>query len=456
MNRLRHRGAGTLLSLFLVPALAVSASAQVVVGSSAKPQIEIDATVLDRLGSAPTLPDLFRGTGPAAVQGEEPPVNGGRAPELHRPQHPIVLKKPVHKPNKPKTSVAIKPHAKTVTAKIAVTAPVSAPTPPAPTPSAEPVAPTPASVSAPPPKTESAPSQPALSAETAPSAAPANLPVVSLPAIAAQEAPPAASSDKAPVATGKPEKTLDSKRASAAASDKADHQPAPPEPVKLVPTPTPPVPDKVPPAPVASMTAPSVQLPPAAPPAATALTPPVQTPQAQIPQAQIPQAQTAQTSTPAQTAPALSDSSLPSSPTASAPMPPPPREQQEARLPPPAMAPTAPAAPPTPTATSTEAPMTILFEKDGARLPDEVRTALNQMAERLAADGALQLQLLAYAEGDEDNASKARRLSLSRALAVRSYLIDQGVRSTRIEVRALGNKVPEGPADRVDILVQKR
>ncbi len=85
-----------------------------------------------------------------------------------------------------------------------------------------------------------------------------------------------------------------------------------------------------------------------------------------------------------------------------------------------------------------------------------MRSSLTQLAERLGNDPILQIQLLAYADGDEDNASKARRLSLSRALAVRSFLIDQGVRSTRIEVRALGNKVPEGPADRVDVLLQKR
>jgi hypothetical protein len=82
--------------------------------------------------------------------------------------------------------------------------------------------------------------------------------------------------------------------------------------------------------------------------------------------------------------------------------------------------------------------------------------ALTRLAGRMALDSALQVQLFAYAEGDEDTASKARRLSLSRALAVRSFLIDQGVRSTRIEVRALGNKVPEGAPDRVDVLLQKR
>jgi len=99
---------------------------------------------------------------------------------------------------------------------------------------------------------------------------------------------------------------------------------------------------------------------------------------------------------------------------------------------------------------------TIPFEKDGAHLPAAALSALSGLSSRMAADDSLQLQLMAYAAGDEDSAGKARRLSLSRALAVRSYLIDQGVRSTRIEVRALGNKVPDGQPDRVDVVVQKR
>jgi outer membrane protein OmpA-like peptidoglycan-associated protein len=98
----------------------------------------------------------------------------------------------------------------------------------------------------------------------------------------------------------------------------------------------------------------------------------------------------------------------------------------------------------------------ISFDKDSARLPDGARDNLAHLASRMTEDATLEVQLLAYAAGDEENASKARRLSLSRALAVRSFLIDQGVRSTRIEVRALGNKVPDGSPDRVDIVGQKR
>ena len=66
------------------------------------------------------------------------------------------------------------------------------------------------------------------------------------------------------------------------------------------------------------------------------------------------------------------------------------------------------------------------------------------------ADGRLQLQ--AFAGGSGESASGARRTSLSRALAVRSFLIEAGVRSTRVDVRALGTAADSGPPERVDVL----
>ncbi len=96
------------------------------------------------------------------------------------------------------------------------------------------------------------------------------------------------------------------------------------------------------------------------------------------------------------------------------------------------------------------------FPAKAAKLPSQATPALRALAQRLAKDDALRLQLKAYASGTKDTASRARRLSLSRALAVRSYLIRQGVRSTRIDVRALGNKVDGQPANRVDLIVVSR
>ena len=78
------------------------------------------------------------------------------------------------------------------------------------------------------------------------------------------------------------------------------------------------------------------------------------------------------------------------------------------------------------------------------------------LAQRLQKNERQRIQLMAFAAGSEDNASRARRLSLSRALAVRSYLIDQGIRSTRMDVRALGNTADSGPMDRVDIVPAQR
>jgi outer membrane protein OmpA-like peptidoglycan-associated protein len=92
------------------------------------------------------------------------------------------------------------------------------------------------------------------------------------------------------------------------------------------------------------------------------------------------------------------------------------------------------------------------FAAGTAELTPGARTELDAIAKKLTAAEDMRVQLVAYATGSNDEANLARRLSLSRALNVRAYLIDHGVRNTRMDVRALGNR-PDGakPADRVDI-----
>jgi outer membrane protein OmpA-like peptidoglycan-associated protein len=98
--------------------------------------------------------------------------------------------------------------------------------------------------------------------------------------------------------------------------------------------------------------------------------------------------------------------------------------------------------------------MRLAFGPGSAELTDTARQDLLALARSLSRDASSRIQLLAYAADDGEGASKARRLSLSRALAVRAFLIDQGVRSTRMDVRALGSNVEGGPADRVDVMPQ--
>lgn len=96
------------------------------------------------------------------------------------------------------------------------------------------------------------------------------------------------------------------------------------------------------------------------------------------------------------------------------------------------------------------------FGAGSAAVQNAAGTQLDDIAKSLKGNDALRLQLLAYSGGGTQTPSQARRLSLSRALAVRSHLIKQGVRSTRIDVRALGNKSEGGPPDRVDVIVTRR
>lgn len=93
----------------------------------------------------------------------------------------------------------------------------------------------------------------------------------------------------------------------------------------------------------------------------------------------------------------------------------------------------------------------ITFGTNLASVNAAAKAQLDKIAQQLSSSDTQRLQLLAYAGEANLPPSKARRLSLSRALAVRTYLIEKGVRRTRIDVRALGNKVPEGPPSRVDV-----
>ena len=98
----------------------------------------------------------------------------------------------------------------------------------------------------------------------------------------------------------------------------------------------------------------------------------------------------------------------------------------------------------------------VSFDQDQTKLPINSKKPLISLAESLKGTTNQRLQIMAYAGGPSLSSSLARRMSLSRALAIRSFLIENGVRSTRIDVRALGNKTTEEPLNRVDLKVTER
>ena len=128
----------------------------------------------------------------------------------------------------------------------------------------------------------------------------------------------------------------------------------------------------------------------------------------------------------------------------------------------PVPAPAEPAAPPPPppvsdTATTKAEPenrgLRLLFGAGSADLNPDSAAAVKQLATSTPTSDAVTFNVTAFATGNRDDPSTARRLSLSRAMAVRSALMSDGIASARIYVKALGEAYGSGPADRADIAV---
>nr|WP_294511978.1 OmpA family protein [uncultured Rhodopila sp.] len=128
---------------------------------------------------------------------------------------------------------------------------------------------------------------------------------------------------------------------------------------------------------------------------------------------------------------------------------------------PPEPAPGAPPPPPPPvseTAATKAAPTTaglrLTFAPGASDLSPDSTASIKELTEAAPPGDSTTFNVQAYAPGTPDDPSTARRISLSRAMAVRSALVADGIPSARIFVRALGAQHGDGPADRVDVDVE--
>lgn len=125
--------------------------------------------------------------------------------------------------------------------------------------------------------------------------------------------------------------------------------------------------------------------------------------------------------------------------------PPAPRTDTAALPPAPEAAPPAASLPPS-------SVLSLVFQGDATNLPDTADALVDRIVERLRASDTARLQLRSYASGTADTAREARQRSLARALALRERLTAFGIRSARVDVRALGVEEGSGAADRIDIV----
>ncbi len=95
--------------------------------------------------------------------------------------------------------------------------------------------------------------------------------------------------------------------------------------------------------------------------------------------------------------------------------------------------------------------VTFTFATDSAELSTTAQAVLRSLADDLRAQGDNRIQVLGYASSDGGSPELARQLALSRALKVRTFLMDAGISSARIQVRPPRGVADSGPANRVDI-----
>jgi outer membrane protein OmpA-like peptidoglycan-associated protein len=222
--------------------------------------------------------------------------------------------------------------------------------------------------------------------------------------------------------------------------------------------------DKTPGAPrekVTSAPLPEAATAPATAPASAAAEKPAPPAQAAATPAPLPQATATAAPPPAPPAPAAPPQAAPPTPVPE--LPPSPTAVAAINTPP-SVAPSAPvtATPVTPVAAPAAVAAAgsntrILFPPGTADLPEEAKAKLDALVRQLNGNERERLQLVAYASGSESEANQARRISLQRALAVRTYLMERGIANTRMDVRALGNRsqAPD-PPDRVDLVTLDR
>src|SRR5579883_1953294 len=411
--------AGALLAAGVLP----EAAQTMVLGGPTGPDVVVNEAVIDSLGPPATLPGLLlqENTGGASSSGLRPVYL--HPPRSHRTASSSRTKSATEQTAQtaeaagavPAPTTTRRSHRATAARSETVAAAPKQPrSPRQPGPRAQPVQPAALASAAPPPAPEPATAAPPATASTT-AAAPTPAPSAPVASIVRRYPVPA------------------SQTASAPASPPAQSTPAP------APAPPPSSPPQ---------TAAAAQ--PAAP--APAAPPPSPSP---APAAAQPAAAPAQAASPAPATQVASAAPMPAPATVAQPAPPP-----------------APAPSPQPATTSTPAPQVaalppqgglpalparVVFAPNLTDMPDQGKPALDKVISAMKADEQIRVQIVAYASGLPDQASQARRVSLSRAISVRSYLMEQGIKSVRIDVRAMGNRADSGgPPDRVDVVAIDR
>ena len=86
-------------------------------------------------------------------------------------------------------------------------------------------------------------------------------------------------------------------------------------------------------------------------------------------------------------------------------------------------------------------------------LDDAAKATLSTLAAQLKQNPALRVNFLAYAQADDTQQSRSRRIALRRGFNARIYLINEGIDSLRMNIKAMGSNGAGDQPNRVDIVL---
>lgn len=92
----------------------------------------------------------------------------------------------------------------------------------------------------------------------------------------------------------------------------------------------------------------------------------------------------------------------------------------------------------------------VVYGRDDTSIPESMKSSLKGIADKAKTDKK-RMVITAYASGKKEEAKAANMISLSRALALRAFLIESGLPQDKIIVKAKGIDNPGGASDRAEI-----
>lgn len=97
--------------------------------------------------------------------------------------------------------------------------------------------------------------------------------------------------------------------------------------------------------------------------------------------------------------------------------------------------------------------ISIEYQTGESAMPEHWQSSLSrEIQDRDARLSSRRLEIQGFATTNGQDENSARRLSLSRVLGIRSYLISNNIDPDRIDIRPMGDRTSLEPKDRVDIL----